>query len=184
MHVESPLRRVEPFLHRVEPFLQRLDRFAGGRQARLRVAEAARTAATTRRGLRVLAWALVGELVLAAAAVAVAVLLTDEGQSVPLIVWYRLLVILAITATLFYFLWRASLGWVWAYSRLRLFSVVFPVIALGTCLIPGLYPPWMVVEQVLFSLVLVGVAVLLWRPPMRTTYAVRPVSDARDAVTD
>ncbi len=157
---------------RAEGLFLRIDRVAGGRTAALRIADEVRTRPATRRTLRVVSGCLVGELVIAAAAVAFAVAITDTGGTVPGIVWYRLVVILALTSTLFYFVWRARLGWVWAYLRLRLFSIVFPVIALGTCAIPGLYPPWMIVEQVLFSLVLVAVAVVLWRPQVRAAYAV------------
>lgn len=172
---------VESLLHRVEPVLRGIDRIAGGRKARLRVPETTRVRPTVRRAHAIVAWCLAAELVIAAGAVGVAIALTDEGRSVPGIVWYRLVVIFAITATLFYFLWRAWLGWWWAYSRLRLFSVVFPVIALGTCAIPGLYPPWMIVEQVVFSAVLVGVAVLLWSAPMRTAYAVSAATEVSSA---
>jgi hypothetical protein len=161
---------------KAESVMLRIDRVAGGRKAALRIPDEVRTEPATRRALLVVSGCLVGELVIAAAAVAFAVAITDTGGSVPGIVWYRLVVILGLTSTLFYFVWRAWLGWVWAYTRLRLFSIVFPVIALGTSAIPGLYPPWMIVEQVLFSLVLVAVAVVLWRPQVRAAYAVAPTA--------
>jgi len=73
-------------------------------------------------------------------------------------------VIFAIAATLFFFWFRAQAGLWWAYSRLRLFSIVFPCVAIGTCLIPGLYPSWMIAEQIVFScLVLVAFVVLSQR---------------------
>lgn len=50
------------------------------------------------------------------------------------------MVIFAIAATLFFFWFRAQAGLWSAYSRLRLFSIIFPCVAIGTCLIPGLYP--------------------------------------------
>ncbi len=158
-------------LVRAEPVLRRVDRVAGGRRATLRIPEESRRAPTTRRALLLVAWGLVAELVIAAAAVGFAVAIADTGGRVPGIVWYRLVVILALTATLLYFLWRAGLGWVWAFSRLRLFTIVFPVVAIGTCLVPGLYPPWMVAEQVLFSAVLVAVSLVLHRPVVRSAYA-------------
>ena len=43
------------------------------------------------------------------------------------------MVIFAIAATLFFFWFRAQAGLWWAYSRLRLFSIVFPCVAIGTC---------------------------------------------------
>ncbi len=170
-------------LVRAEPVLRRVDRVAGGRAASLRIPEESRTAPATRRALLLVAWGLTAELVIAAAAVGFAVAIADTGESVPGIVWYRLVVILAITATLFYFLWRAGLGWVWAFSRLRLFSIVFPVVAIGTCLVPGLYPPWMIAEQILFSAVLVAVSLVLHRPAVRVAYAASAAAPTATART-
>jgi hypothetical protein len=102
--------------------------------------------------------------------VAEAIELARGGDDVSLVVWWRLLVIFGITTTLFYFVWRARLGYRWAYSRLRLFTLVFPVIAISTCLVPGLYPAWMVVEQVVFSGVLLLVRRELSTPHLRAGY--------------
>ncbi len=98
----------------------------------------------------------------------------DHGGSVSGIVWYRLVVIFGLTATLFYFVWRAGRGFYWAYSRLRLFSMVFPVVALASSAVPGLYPSWMIVEQILFSVVLLAIAVVLSSAHMRAVFA-KPV---------
>lgn len=74
------------------------------------------------------------------------------------------MVIFAIAATLFYFWFRAQAGLWSAYSGLRLFSIVFPCVVIGTCLIPGLDPSWMIAEQIVFScLVLVAFVVLSQR---------------------
>ena len=74
------------------------------------------------------------------------------------------MVIFAIAATLFFFWFRAQAGLWWAYSRLRLFSLVFPCVAIGTCLTPGLYPSWVIAEPIVFScLVLVAFVVLSQR---------------------
>ena len=73
-------------------------------------------------------------------------------------------------ATLFYLRWRARLGWWWAYSRLSLFAIVFPVVAIATCLVPGLYPRWMVTEQVAFSGVLLLIRWILTRPVVKAAY--------------
>ncbi len=154
-----------------EGVLLRVDRLVGGRYATHRIPAEMRTEPRTRRALVTVTWWLVAELVLAAAAVGVAVDIHDRGGQVSGIVWYRLVVIFALTATLFYFVWRAGLGFYWAYSRLRLFSIVFPVVALVTSAVPGLYPSWMIVEQVLFSLVLVGVSLVLSSKHMRAAFA-------------
>jgi hypothetical protein len=74
------------------------------------------------------------------------------------------------TMTLFYFAWRAQRGFYWAYSRLRLFSKIFPVVTLVIAAIPGLYPLWMVTEQIIFSLILIGVADVLDSDHMRESF--------------
>ncbi len=151
-------------MDRLEPVFQFLDKIAGGRSASLRVPEEARTRPDVRRVFHFVAAILVVLFVVGASAVAEAIELTREGNTVSPVVWWRLLVIFAIAATLFYFWFRAQAGLWWAYSRLRLFSIVFPAIALTTCFIPGLYPDWMILEQVTFSaLVLLMFTVLSGR---------------------
>ncbi len=83
------------------------------------------------------------------------------------------------TLTLGYFAWRASGGWRWAYQRLRLFSQIFPVVTLVMAAIPGLYPGWMVTEQILFSLVMIGIADFLTSDHMRHAY--RPLDSGAKA---
>lgn len=157
-------------MDRLEPLFQFLDRIAGGRSAPLRVPESERTRPEVRRAFLVVAGILVAVFCVGGGAVIEAVQLTLAGTPVSGLVWWRLLVIFAIAATLFYFWFRARAGLWWAYSRLRLFSVVFPCIALSTCLVPGLYPTWMIVEQVAFSgLVLLTFAVLSL-PVVRSAY--------------
>jgi hypothetical protein len=75
---------------------------------------------------------------------------------------------------LFYFAWRAQRGYYWAYSRLRLFSKIFPIVALVTAAIPGLFPSWMVAEQICFALILLGIAEYLSTDHMREAYAKPP----------
>ena len=154
----------------VEDVARRLDRVGGGRHAAYRVGESVREDPRTRTTFRRVAALLVVVFVIGSGAVGEAILQTVEGAPVSGIVWWRLIVIFLIAGTLFYFLWRASLGYWWAYSRLRLFSVVFPVIAVTTCLIPGLYPAWMIAEQIAFSAVLLVIFRLLSRPDLRTGY--------------
>jgi len=111
--------------------------------------------------------------VIGVAAVAIAVVIAVQAGSmaaVPFAVWMRALIVLAMTATLFYFAWRAALGWRWAYQRLRLFAQIFPVITLVMAAIPGLYPAWMVTEQIVFSLIMIGVADFLTSDHMRRVF--------------
>ncbi|UCR87999.1 hypothetical protein [Mycetocola spongiae] len=153
-----------------ERFLRRVDRLAGGSKSSLRIDPAAREHPRTRRAFTAVYWLLAIELLLGIGAVVIALILAGSGEHVALSVWSRSLVVLAMTATLFYFAWRARLGYVWGYSRLRLFSKIFPVVTLVMAAIPGFYPLWMVTEQIVFSLILIGVADFLDSDHMRDTY--------------
>ena len=154
-----------------EQLLLTVDRLAAGRSAALRIADGARADPRTRIAFTRVTWLLLAEFVIGAGAVAEAIALSRSGDDVSPVVWWRLVVIFGIATTLFYFVWRARLGLWWAYSRLRLFSLVFPVVAVGTCLVPGLYPAWMVAEQLLFSAVLLLVRRVLSTPHLRDAYA-------------
>jgi hypothetical protein len=162
----------------VESLLLEVDRFAGGRHADHTISEEMRTDPRTRHVFVAITWLLVIELVLGIGALAIPVSLHLRGDSVPWIVWMRLVIVLTMTTTLFYFAWRAQGGYYWAYSRLRLFSKIFPVVALVTAAIPGLYPLWMVTEQIFFSLILLGIAEYLSTDHMREAYA-KPVRAPR-----
>lgn len=154
----------------LENVLLRIDRIAGGRQAGYAIPEAARTHPKTRRAFTWIMWLLVVELLIGLGAVVFTLVLASKGEEVPFIVWMRTLVVLGMTATLFYFAWRAARGWRWAYSRLRLFAQIFPVITLVLAAIPGLYPAWMITEQIIFSLILIGIADFLTSDHMREAY--------------
>lgn len=154
----------------LENLLLKLDRIAGGRQAGVAIAELSRTHPKTRRAFAWVNWLLVAELLIGVAAVVIALVLTLGGEPQPFAVWMRAVVVLGMTATLFYFAWRAARGWRWAYSRLRLFSQIFPVITLVLAAIPGLYPAWMITEQIVFSLIMIGIADFLTSDHMREAY--------------
>jgi len=157
----------------VENVLLEIDRIAGGRHADHTISEQMRTDPRTRRVFVAVTWLLVLELFIGSAALVVPVML-QMRQEVPWIVWMRLGVVLAMTMTLFYFAWRAQRGFYWAYSRLRLFSKIFPIVALVTAAVPGLYPLWMVTEQIFFALILLGIAEYLSTDHMREAYAKPP----------
>ena len=154
----------------LENLLHRLDRIAGGRQSGVRIGERQRLHPKTRRAFTWVLWLLVLELVLGVGAVGVALVLSSSGEPVPFAVWMRTVVVLGMTATLFYFAWRATKGWYWAYQRLRLFAQIFPVVTLVMAAIPGLYPLWMVTEQIVFSLIMIGIADFLTSDHMRTAF--------------
>lgn len=161
----------------IENFLLRLDRIAGGRQAGISISEDSKQHPKTKRAFTWIAWLLAVELLIGIAAVVIALVLTLHGEPQPFSVWMRTLVVLGMTATLFYFAWRAAKGWIWAYSRLRLFSQIFPVITLVLAAIPGLYPTWMITEQIIFSLIMIGIADFLTSDHMRDAYR-RPEESA------
>lgn len=165
----------------LEPLFLRLDRIAGGRQAGVLISDAGRTHPRTVRAFTWILWLLVAELVLGVGAVVVALVLAADGDSVPFAVWMRTLVVLGMTATLFYFAWRARRGWRWAYLRLRLFAQIFPVITLVMAAIPGLYPVWMVTEQIVFSLIMIGIADFLTSDHMRAVFAKDTGADSTPA---
>jgi len=148
----------------------RLDRLAGGRQGGYVIREDMLEHPDTVRSFRRIRWLLVAETVVGLAAIVVAVLLTHAGQTVPWAVWFRATVVLLITLTLYVFAWRAQLGYYWAYQRLRLFSRIFPVVTLVVAAIPGLYPFWMVIEQIVFSLLMIGIGDVLTTDHMRAAF--------------
>jgi hypothetical protein len=154
----------------LEPLFLRLDRFGGGRIAGHRMREELRQDPRTHRYFVGIFTILGIELVIGLVAVVIAIVLAVSGQEVRWAVWFRSLAVLAITATLFYFALRAVRGWYWAYSRLRLFSRVFPIVTLAVAAIPGLYPLWMTVEQIVFSLLMVGIGDILTSDHMRDAF--------------
>lgn len=152
----------------IERVLQRVDRLAGGRLAGRRVALPFEP--RVERAFRVVTWLLVGCLTLGLGTVVTASVLAASGAEVSFAVWMRCLVVLGITATLFYFLARARRGWYWALRRLQLFSRIFPVVALALAAIPGLYPLWVIGEQILFAVLLIGVSDYLHADAVRRAF--------------
>jgi hypothetical protein len=156
----------------------RLDRIAAGRQAEHVIHENMREHPRTVRAFMGIRWLLLGETVVGLTAIFIAAVLWSRGEHVPWAVWFRSTVVLFITASLYVFAWRAQLGYWWAYSRLRLFSRIFPIVTLIVATIPGLYPGWMVVEQIVFSLLMIGIGDLLTSDHMRAAFP-RPESATR-----
>lgn len=150
--------------------LRPLDRFAAGRNAEYRVSDLMRDHPRTLRSFRGIRWILAAEVVVGIAAVVIAVVLTSDGIGVGWAVWFRSVAVLAITGTLYYFATRAAEGYYWAYSRLKLFSRIFPIVTLVVATIPGLYPLWMTIEQVVFSLLMIGIGDLLLTDHMREAF--------------
>lgn len=155
----------------VEAIARVLDRIGGGRQAHLRVPSEEVDHPATQRILADVTMGITAAFSLDVAAVLVAFLRSEMGSELSWVVWTRLVMISLLTASLYYFVWRARHGWWWAYSRLRMFTIIFPAVAVATCLVPGLYPTWMIVEQVVLAAILVVVARLLNSRHLRGAYA-------------
>ena len=154
----------------MENLLAKIDRLAGGRKAGIVVPSDGLAQPKTKRAFAWITWLLVFELVLGFGAVVYAVLIAKAGEPVPFAVWMRTIVVLGMTVTLFYFFWRATKGFYWGYQRLRLFTQIFPVITLVMAAIPGLYPVWMITEQIMFSLVMIGVGDFLTGDHLREVF--------------
>lgn len=155
-------------MRRLEPLFLLVDRLGGGRDWEHQVSGA--TVPGARRGLIAVSAILGACLLLGTGTVIVVFWLFLTGHTVTLPVWIRGLVILGITASLFYFVWRAWIGKYWAFRRLQLFTRVFPVIALVLSAIPHFFPLWMIVEQLVFACLLIVAAVILSAPPMREAF--------------
>ena len=149
----------------MENLLAKIDRLAGGKKAGIVVDPEGLEQPKTKRAFAWITWLLVFELVLGFGAVVFAVLIARAGEPVPFAVWMRTIVVLGMTATLFYFFWRATKGF-----YLRLFAQIFPVITLVMAAIPGLYPVWMITEQIVFSLVMIGVGDFLTSDHLREVF--------------
>lgn len=154
----------------MENMLSKIDRLAGGRKADIVVSSTGLKHPKTKRAFVWITWLLAFELALGLAAVVYAVVIARAGEPVPFAVWMRTVVVLCMTATLFYFFWRATKGFYWGYQRLRLFTQIFPVITLVIAAIPGLYPVWMITEQIVFSLVMIGIGDFLTGDHMREVF--------------
>lgn len=152
----------------METFLLRIDRLAGGRMAGYRVDSPDDPRVS--RAFRAITILLVACFLLGIATVVTSAWLTASGEDVGFAVWMRCLVVLGITTTLFYFLWRARAGWYWAVRRLQLFSRIFPIVALVLAAIPGLYPWWVISEQIVFAILLIGVSDYLQSDYLRAAY--------------
>ncbi|WP_427015677.1 hypothetical protein ACQCSX_12705 [Pseudarthrobacter sp. P1] len=147
-----------------------IDRLAGGRHGHYVIENPMREHPRTRRAFRAVQWILAAEVVVGLAAIAIAAVLQSTGTAVAFPVWFRGAVVLLMTLTLFFFAWRAQLGFYWGYQRLRLFSQIFPVITLIVATIPGLYPYWMVIEQIVFAVLMIGIADFLTSDHMRDAF--------------
>jgi hypothetical protein len=152
--------------------LRRVDRFAAGRRQRdLRAPAHLVGTPAARRAFVAIAWLLALDIVVGAAAIGIALIHLIGGTPDNLAVWIRGTVVLGLTVSVGYFAWRASQGWYWSYSRMRLFAWIFPVVTLTIAAIPGLYPTWMIIEQIVFAALMIAIAVIASSRVLRTAFA-------------
>ncbi len=78
--------------------------------------------------------------------------------------WTHALIVCAFAAVLLTVVRRAATGARGAVRRLRIISVVLPVVSLLEAVIPGLFPTWMRLEQLLYAALLLAVALLVRAP--------------------
>jgi len=147
-----------------------IDKIAGGSQGHYVISESMRDHPRTRRAFKWVNLILALEVLVGLSAIVIALVLEMRGSSPGFAVWFRGIVVLFMTLTLFFFAWRAQVGFYWGYQRLRLFSQIFPVITLIVATIPGLYPYWMVIEQIIFAVLMIGIADFLTSDHMRDAY--------------
>lgn len=158
-----------------------IDKFAGGRHGHYVIREDMREHPRTRRAFAWVQWILAAEVLVGFSAIAIALVFEMRGTPVGFAVWFRGIVVLLMTLTLFFFAWRARGGYYWGYQRLRLFSQIFPFITLAVATIPGLYPYWMVIEQIIFAALMIGIADVLTSDHMRDAYPSPKRRRERDA---
>jgi hypothetical protein len=152
----------------------------------VRISDDTRDDPKTRRNFRGIRWILAAEVLVGLVAVVIAITLAAHDQPVGWAVWFRSVAVLGITVTLYYFATRAAEGYYWAYSRLRLFSRIFPIVTLVVAAIPGLYPLWMTIEQIVFSLLMIGIGDILTTDHMREAFPRpgRPAAPDRENAAD
>jgi len=75
--------------------------------------------------------------------------------------WTHAFIVCVFAAVLLSVVHRAATGTRGAYRRLQIVSVVLPVVSLLEAVIPGLFPTWMRIEQLLYALLLLFVALLV-----------------------
>jgi hypothetical protein len=88
---------------------------------------------------------------------------TDEA-------WGHAIVVLVFAALFVPAASRAARGSRGAYRRLRIVSVVIPVVSVALVDLSGFLPPWMRVEQAAYDVLLLLVAVLATSSPVRRSF--------------
>ncbi|MFG3114646.1 hypothetical protein ACGF4C_09635 [Streptomyces sp. NPDC048197] len=115
------------------------------------------------------------KLVAAYGALSSAVLITVAvlamtGHPVTSFLWGRSGGVLASAAVIYWMTVLAARGTRWAYLRVRILSVLMPIVIVGVDLIPGICPPWFALIQAAAALPLAAAAFVSNGPRLRAAF--------------
>ncbi|MGH7918878.1 MAG: hypothetical protein ACREQM_02905 [Candidatus Dormibacteraceae bacterium] len=102
---------------------------------------------------------------------AIAFLFRDHAQLVNSAVWIRNGAMIASAGLLYLFVERAARGQRRAFLRVRIVSILVPLIIVALVVLPDPFPVWMKVQQALCALDVGGIAILANRPSVRLRFA-------------
>lgn len=108
-----------------------------------------------------------GYFAIGLAGLLVGLLLRDQPHLVNSSVWIRDGFLLLSAGLMYLFVVRAQQGSRRALLRVRVLSLLIPIIIVVLVVLPDGFPVWMKVQQVLAGLSVAGVAVLVNWPPAR-----------------
>jgi uncharacterized membrane-anchored protein len=133
-------------------------------------APAPRTTLTSMKNVKLLVGTYLAVAVLTLAAI---VLLRDDRAAVTDAVWVRGTIVVLSATLLFAFAVRADRGSRGAYRRVRVLSAVMVVAIAVIVVLPGVFPVWLKVDQVVCGLLLLGVVLLANRHDVRARFATK-----------
>ncbi|AEA25377.1 hypothetical protein ACFQ34_30430 [Pseudonocardia benzenivorans] len=108
-------------------------------------------------------------LVLSVAGVVAIVLLRNDPAAVTPAVWIRGVIVAASAVLTFAFARRAAAGSRRALLRLRLVTAIMVVAIVVVVAVPGAFPVWLKIEQVVCGVLLLGIAMIADVPGVRQT---------------
>lgn len=109
-------------------------------------------------------------LVATAATLVFVALERDDRTLVDSDVWTHAIIVFGFALLLVGVARRAARGAPRAHLRLRIISVVIPLVSVVLVVVPGLFPTWMKIEQAVYAVLLLAVAVLANCAGVRSAY--------------
>lgn len=110
---------------------------------------------------------------LSVAVLAVVVILSVNGGEVTSFMWGRTGGMFASAVVTYWLTVLAARGTRWAYTRVRIISVIVPIAIVAVDSIPGALPPWFVAMQIAGALTLVPTAFIVNRSELRAAFPKR-----------